>query len=479
VRRLRGVQRWGLYYAFAVFASLLAGVAAVVLPAIDPRPSALLLVGAAVALAALALGVRRSRRLLGYVDPLHPLLLPVAYLGFSFLAPAWAYTVDRKTLLSFHPSMLADNTALLMSTATVAVILGLSIRFKPPVANTDRTPVNLRTQRQLSRLLLLVPLAFNLYGVASGSVLTRGLGQTTRGGAASLAVLTTLLIPAGLLLLLGATQRRTLLGAGDWFLVIALAASSALTGDRSDGVTLLLCLLYAYTRRNYNRVLMVAAGVAVVAFVLLIGSYRALASGVVVNPNANTARLDTVLADLSVATYTTGITAENVPRLMEYKDGDTYLDALVRQLPGDLANRMVGPPDATGTAIFRDIIGFNNANQGFGYSLPAEGYLNFGMLGLFLACFLWGLFAAWAYARRAWPGDRVGAYLYPLLLVTMPITVRSDALGMTKGVLYAAIVTSGVLMLSRTSQPRKAVSVAPPHAGVNVRGAGSSRMPRG
>ena len=62
--------------------------------------------------------------------------------------------------------------------------------------------------------------------------------------------------------------------------------------------------------------------------------------------------------------------------------------AFERQLPSPIAIPLFGPPDDTAARRFRALVGFNNPNQGIGYSIPAEGYLNFGRFGVFGICLL-------------------------------------------------------------------------------------------
>lgn len=393
------------------------------------------------------------------MDPFHPLVIPAAYLSFSFLAPTWAYFAEGKTLLTFNARMMHPDAPTLMLIATVGVIAGLGLPLHSRLPKTP--PGSMPPVVQAGRAMLLGALLFNLYNIASGALVSRGVDQTTRTGFTSIAVLVTLLIPAGVLLLLNVNaDGRRLLAPIDWVLVLAVGATGTLTGDRSDAVTIMICLLYGYTRRKYSRTALIAALVGAVTLTLAVGTYRALARGAVPNPSAS--RLDAVLTDLSVASYTTGITAGNVPRSHSYEAGATYLDAAIRQLPGELANWLIGPPVNTGNQTFRDLIGFTYSGQGFGYSLPAEGYLNFGVIGTFLACFTWGAFGAWAYRRCAWPASTARALAYPVLIATMPICVRSDAVGMVKGVLYPVLMIALVLWLARGPLRSRRPSVPTP-----------------
>jgi hypothetical protein len=119
-----------------------------------------------------------------------------------------------------------------------------------------------------------------------------------------------------------------------------------------------------------------------------------------------------------------------------------------------MADALFGPPNDTAALQFRQIVGFNNPNNGIGYSIPAEGYLNFGRGGVFLLCAMLGLAFAWAYSRMDLVGGRTSGLVYPVLVAVLPFGLRSDSLGLTKSVLYAAIIIQAVLIAAR--QPSEA-----------------------
>ena len=139
-----------------------------------------------------------------------------------------------------------------------------------------------------------------------------------------------------------------------------------------------------------------------------------------------------------------------VPAAHDYELGSTYLAGLERRLPSPIANRLFGTPDDTGAYVFRKILGFADPNVGFGFSLPSEGYLNFGFIGSFASALLLGVVLGFAFMRQVAPPRRALHLLYPMLVSTLPLAVRSDALGQIKWILYPSLIVAVILALSRT-----------------------------
>jgi hypothetical protein len=124
-----------------------------------------------------------------------------------------------------------------------------------------------------------------------------------------------------------------------------------------------------------------------------------------------------------------------VPSDVPYLRGSTYLAAAEAQLPGPVS-RYLGVTSRTASAVFRDIIGFNDPNQGFAESYPSEAYLNFGLPGCLGAGLFLGALMGWAWRKRQETVARLRDLLYPVLLAGLIYGFRSDALTQLKDVLY-------------------------------------------
>jgi hypothetical protein len=296
-------------------------------------------------------------------------------------------------------------------------------------------------------------LAISVERFAVGAVHHRGLNQL-----AATPSLSALLDPteiSALILILTAhrlARRDALMARLDWVLVAVLIVATGAHGSRGNAIELLLIvtLAHAYRRR---KVFAVVAGATVMAvFGVVVLQYRSAEAGHTVTTGA----AQILIGDMTVAAFSTGATAAVVPRDVPYAHGSTLVAALERQLPSPIANRMFGPPDDTAASRFRELIGFTNQNAGIGYSIPAEGYLNFGRIGVLGICLLLGLAFAWAYARFDFSVGRTSRLLYAVLVAVLPFGLRSDSLGLIKSVLYSAILIQLALIAAR--QPRHTVA---------------------
>jgi hypothetical protein len=304
-------------------------------------------------------------------------------------------------------------------------------------------------------VLLLVPLAISAERFAVGAVHSRGLHQFATSPTGTLSALIDPTEISALVLILLAHRlagRDKLLAPLDWLLVGALILVTGAHGSRGNAIALLLVLTLAHAYRR-RRVVAVVVGAAVIAvFGVVVLQYRSAEAGRTVTAGA----AQILIGDMTVAAFSTGATAAVVPRTVPYARGATLGAALERQLPSPIANRIFGPPDDTAARRFRQLIGFTNQNSGIGYSIPAEGYLNFGRFGVFGICLLLGLAFAWAYARFDVTVARTGALLYAVLVAVLPFGLRSDSLGLVKSILYTAILIALVLAAAR--RPRRTIA---------------------
>jgi hypothetical protein len=184
----------------------------------------------------------------------------------------------------------------------------------------------------------------------------------------------------------------------------------------------------------------------VVACLIAAGSIRSAGGYDSTAPN-------TVVGDLinnvSSPLYVTNEIVQRVPSIFPYTEGSTYLEALKRQLPGPIANGLFGPPTDTGAYQFRVIEGYYNPNQGYSFALPAEGYLNFGVVGVALAGMVLGLSLGLSWNRTRGVPQRARQIVYPVILVALPVGLRSDALTQIKLVLAPVVIVAIVLAICR------------------------------
>jgi hypothetical protein len=434
---------------------------------------AALLAAAAIAAAGAVLGLGRSRRA-GRVDPFHPLLFPSVYVAVACLAtPLWLYLTEID-LGYVKLAVLAPQTPLLMALAVVGFTLGAAIPFARRVVVTERR-ISPRALEVAGISLILLPLGLSVRGYLNDTVLTRSLGQDTVTLSDSIGVLGEICGPASVILIIVARlhQKKSLFSISEGVLVAALVGLNGLNGNRSAALSVMISIMVFMTRRRGVGLRALLGFSAIITFVYVIVLYRVAA----VNGPREVSFVNSLLQDLGSVTFTTGVTADLVTEGF-YLDGGSILFGLIRQVPGPVINSILGPPDDTGAFQFRHLSGLTTDSNGYGYSLPAEGVLNFGPVGAFLLPFVAGVLVAWMYARFTPTGGRATHILYAAVACTLPYAFRSDTLGAVKGVLYPGIIFGAALAVAaavRRHRARRSRLVRP----VVSRAPGGSSPPRG
>lgn len=193
-------------------------------------------------------------------------------------------------------------------------------------------------------------------------------------------------------------QARVLLA----LLVVASTVSGLLLGSRSQAlfVWVLLVIITMWTAKSFSlhRVLIV---------VLLLAMTSSIVGGIrsVSDEQLATAELAPLAALGDFARSTEGYNAAKlaavraaVPRVIEYTNGQTYLQGLAAPIPKPL---WPDKPDVRiGTAYGAAIFGLDpDRRTGRPPGLLGEAYLNFGLTGLALAAALVGLLFGWVRHR--------------------------------------------------------------------------------
>lgn len=433
------------------------------------------------------LGVRRSKAVLGRLDFFHPLVFPLLYVLISFLAPIWATVVSGYPVGALiRDNALAPNTPFLLCLGVAGFAAGAALVFHPPrspevdsdvgagdrEAGTDLVgrdsleAIRRRKSREqlegrrhalgvtmltFGRVFTIGTLLLLLYQQYRGGAVVRGINQTDYNLNDTVNVVAKLLPLSGVVLIAAghAMQKHTrVLSPVDIGLLLLVVIGIGLGGSRNGAIAIILMVLFIYTRRA-SRVrwsVLTIGFVAAVGFVLAVLDYRNSVRGVV----SGKTWWASILGDMAPAGFSVGVVANAVPSSVPYALGSTVITAMVRQLPSPVALALLGDGNQTGSAIFRDIAGVTNSNTGVGFSIPAEGYLNFGVAGLVLFCFLMGLVLAWCYVRVDLSSARVSSLLYPVLVGVLPTALRTDLLGAFKLILYPSLLVLAVLLIGRS-----------------------------
>jgi hypothetical protein len=290
-------------------------------------------------------------------------------------------------------------------------------------------------------------------------------GVNTVTLADSLSVITAILGPTAVILILVSRyqQGKSILSVPGGVLVVALVGLNGLNGQRHSALGIMLSILIFMTRKRGSKLRTLLGLSAILAFAYIVVLYR-----VTVTSGSRPESIDSaLLQDLGSVTFTTGVTATLMGE-GPYLNGASIIAGLIRQLPGPLSNLLFGPPDGTGAFQFRRLSGLASDGNGFGFSIPAEGVLNFGMAGAFVVPFVAGVLMAWIYARFSLVGSRAIHVLYVVAASTLPFAFRSDTLGAVKGVLYPGVILAcafGIAAAARRAHARRARAVPVPLSG--------------
>lgn len=440
--------------------------------ATDESNWSLLVFVSTVASACAALGIRRSHRVNGRVDLFHPLVFPLVYVSVSFFLPFWVtYALERPVGSLARPYSVADWTPLLLVLGVVAFAAGAALPFRHKVDSKshlgdaqDRVSRNLIA---IGRLIGLVALGLAALALIRGGVEVRGTGQGEYSTLDSLSVATKMApLTAAVLIVVGHASgpSRAVAAKIDVLLLGSIVVATGLRGTRSAAIAVILVMVMAMINHG-KAIRSTVFGIGGAAlFMVAVLRYRNEVQGV----STEASFWEILLGDMAPVGFTTGTIAEFVPSTFPFASGSTILAALFRQLPSPIAVRLFGPPDDTGAQVFRQMIGLTNPNQGVGFSLPADGYLNFGILGVMGTCFVIGSMLSWSYARYDLSSTRATGALYLILVAMLPFALRSDYLGSIKSVLYPFMILWVAIILARVALPTRAKGSQPRGPG-NVR----------
>ena len=410
---------------------------------------------------------------------LHPLGGPLAYLVYALLIPLVYMSFTGNGIGSIPHAVLNVSTLTTMLLTIFgyvvgALVGGARLTRRQVVPSTVRSDLEgsdanvAHTTSNFGRGVLGLVLLAKLYqlsvdGLVSSSIY--GSNQLDYTTTTTIAIAGEALVAVGCILVMyGNTVKfsRPLLPL-DWFLLLAIVAISLVgLGSRGEVISPILLFLWFRLRSGKKiRVGFLALGTATVAVVFLaIAQFRSQISSAVVYPF-----LQTLLWQTSSPALLTSNVAQLVPQSVGFYGGSTYLEAVKSMLPGPVARELFDGVQGTGTFVYRDLIGFTDRGQGWGFSLPTEAYLNFGQLGVFIVALLLGLLFSRAYMRAAlnFRPNSLSSYVYPLLLSYLPYGLRSDALGQLKSIVYPLIIIWLVIVIARTLVNARSARLAVSH----------------
>jgi hypothetical protein len=243
------------------------------------------------------------------------------------------------------------------------------------------------------------------------------------------------------------TRLRDLLLGREWAALGVYMLAVAGSGERAGLITPGVYLAWAYSTRV--RAIPIRWAVAVLLVALWGGSVIAHhRAGDTLSGASPAAVAESAAGDVNTPAWLTQQTVMHIPSGSPYLHGSTYLASAEAQLPGPVS-RHLGVTSRTASAVFRDIIGFYNPNQGFAESYPSEAYLNFGLAGCLGAGVFLGALMGWAWHKHRQSAGKPVDLLYPVLLAGLVYGFRSDALTQVKDVLYPMLIIWAVMAWCR------------------------------
>lgn len=412
---------------------------------------------------------RLSRR-----DWFFPFAFPLIYTGLALMGPVVYIAVTGRPLLGIRTGDISVTVLAIFGLTLLGMGVGAALGL---VLSNEATPapaqrVDYDRMRRLGTSVLALALPMRLYTTLTGFGLPYGTGavgfdleSALGNGAGFFSFLGVILIVVG-----NAHVTASLGRPIDYWLFGAFLALTLAAGTRGSLLAPLLFALFAY--HTYIRRISFRRGLTFVILLTLVfqGVTGTRAGGGFFDGAVTS--IERSLSSVANPLQITYLLTERVPEIEPFRAGSTYVAALERQLPGPIAIALLGEPDDTGTYAFREIINYRDPDSGLGFAFPAEGYLNFGMVGVLVAAVLVGLLCGYAYKKQWTPPARPLHLLYPVVLATLPLNLRADAVAQVKTVLYPMIALFIIYRLYAIAASRRARLSGRPAAPVGSLGAG-------
>ena len=402
----------------------------------------LALVGGAFALGASALARR---------DWFHPSAFPVLYVSVTLSFPALYLVFIGGSVGAINPSDVSGEVIAIFGLTIVGLLAGVfaGTRVRAPGSSSSRL-IDPRRLRLLGRGTLFVSLVLRGTVLAANAGGRYGEGSVNFGAGQALDNLAVALFFVGCCLVVVGNLHIEGKAVGRWDLLLlaGFATPTLVSGSRGELIAPFLFVCWAHHTYVRTIGLKLLVGLTLITLVVFQG-VLGIRAGESFYGGLQEGTERTLIA-VGTPLLITHSLVERVPG--GFSGGDTYVAAAKRQLPGPIAVAVFGPPDDTGTFVFREIMNFDSPDAGFGFSFPSESYLNFGLPGAFGAAVLAGLIVGLAFVPRPALPTRAAHLLYPVIVVWMPFALKADALAQVKTVLYPMLIFTLAFALSRSAR---------------------------
>lgn len=392
-------------------------------------------------------------------DWFHPMAFPLVYVSLTLSAPVFYSLVSRESVGIFTGALITPELIIAMVVALVALWVGVLAGLRTDARPSLRRRVSYRRLRAIALVLVWLSVAAQLTLVVLEPNRPYGQSQVLYGLPQFLSSASSGLFLAGFTLVLIACtlEGRVLCGVAVGLVPIDLLMF-ALRGSRDELLSAGILLLWFVHRKRPIRVL----GAAIIAG-LIIGSMMAIAlfrdSGSL-NIFDRRDAVPWAVRQVSSPIRITADLLEVVPEEQRFLLGRTYLESIKYSIPGPVPEALFGRPQ-TGTYVYRDMFGYTNPDQGYSFGMVPEAYLNFGWVGLVVVPMGFGALLGWGWnAVESNPESATRRWFYPIMVATLPYTIRSDSLTFLSLVGGSVLVIYTAMSLSSrgAARPRRKLS---------------------
>lgn len=135
----------------------------------------------------------------------------------------------------------------------------------------------------------------------------------------------------------------------------------------------------------------------------------------------------------------TMVITELVPSILPYQYGGTYISAILNLVPGFVFGS-AGRPFFNPSLAFHDIYSPGLVDHGFGFSMTAEAYMNWGVWGALPTLFLVGLVLGVSYRYLLARRDSYSIAIYTMVVFESLWYLRADSTTYVKAILLPILV---------------------------------------
>jgi hypothetical protein len=313
-----------------------------------------------------------------------------------------------------------------------------------PRRQQDKRELDLIKLRRLAKVFLTLASIFYCYRLLGFELSQRGVGQVERTvlDSVNVALQISVVVAITLLLVANAGSKKILNTVTEWIQALLPGLAVGATGARSLLVVSMLVLVAGIALKSQRSI--------VKTTVLLGGAVGALVLILLYRTRTTQIGFERVYeATAGSIKNSIALTMTYVPADSPFRMGETVAHSVINLIPSPIIAFLGWEGTESGASAFRNIIDFRNSNSGLGYSLAAEGYLNFGVSGMVAFSGVLGLSMAYLWQRASLKPTSALDLLYVALFAVFPSVWRADSLALFKTSVYTLILFAGAMMYAR------------------------------